>query len=210
MANNRFKVDNGLAVTGNSEFYQRIDAYANAYFNNELVLVTGNLTVSGNLNYANITVTSGGILVGVDQAPLGNTTNRFNVFSYNVNVYGSLVPSANGIAAGNTTRRFEIFANSVDVANTITLPGSQSINSTIYTGTASNANTVGNLAANGIIVRTSPSTAVARTITTGTAGVTITNGNGVSGNPSIDIAFQSGLFANATGIYVNALSLIHI
>lgn len=207
MANNRFKVDHGLAVTGNSEFYQRIDAFANAYFNNDLVLVTGNLTVSGNLNYANVSVTSGGIQVGVDQAPLGNTSNRFNLFAYKVEVYGSIVPSANGIQAGNTTRRFEVFANSINVADTINLPGGQVINSTIYTGTASNANTVGNLAANGIIVRTGTATAVARTITTGTAGVTITNGNGVSGNPSVDITFQNGLFSNSTGVYVNASSI---
>jgi hypothetical protein len=44
-------------------------------------------------------------------------------------------------------------------------------------------------------------------ITTGTTGITITNGNGVSGNPTIDIAFQSGLFANTTGVYVNASSV---
>jgi hypothetical protein len=207
MANNRFKVDNGLAVSGNAEFYQRIDAHANAHFNNDLFVVSGNLVVNGTLVYANVVVGLGGIRAIADQQDVGNTTNRFNVFGYRVQVDDTLVPLANGVPMGNTTRRFEVFANTINVADAISLPGGQSINSTIYTGTASNANTVGNLAANGIVVRTGDSTAVARIITTGTAGVTITNGNGVSGNPSIDITFQSGLFSNSSGVYVNATSI---
>jgi hypothetical protein len=42
---------------------------------------------------------------------------------------------------------------------------------------------------------------------TGTTGITVSNGNGVLGNPSIDISFQSGLFANTTGVYVNVASV---
>lgn len=43
------------------------------------------------------------------------------------------------------------------------------------------------LASNGLITRTSSSTASARTITAGSANISITNGNGVSGNPTIDL-----------------------
>ena len=206
MANNRFKVDNGLVVTGNAEFYQRIDSFANAHFRNDLFVVSGNLVVNGTIVYANVVVGNGGIRSIADQQDLGNTTNRFNLFGYRVQIDDTLVPIANGVAAGNTTRRFEVFANNLN-ATTITIGSGGSINTTYYSGTASNANTVGNLDANGIIVRTGTSTAVARMITTGTTGINITNGNGVSGNPTIDIAFQSGLFANTTGVYVNASSV---
>jgi hypothetical protein len=206
MANNRFKVDNGLVVTGNAEFYQRIDSFANAHFRNDLFVVSGNLVVNGTIVYANVVVGNGGIRSIADQQDLGNTTNRFNLFGYRVQVDDTLVPLANGVAAGNTTRRFEVFANNLN-ATTITIGAGGSINATYFSGTASNANTVGNLDANGIIVRTGTSTAVARMITTGTTGINITNGNGVSGNPTIDISFQSGLFANSTGVYVNASSV---
>lgn len=206
MANNRFKVDNGLVVTGNAEFYQRIDSFANAHFRNDLFVVSGNLVVNGTIVYANVVVGNGGIRSIADQQDLGNTTNRFNLFGYRVQIDDTLVPIANGVAAGNTTRRFEVFANNLN-ATTITIGSGGSINTTYYSGTASNANTVGNLDANGIIVKTGTSTAVARMITTGTTGINITNGNGVSGNPTIDIAFQSGLFANTTGVYVNASSV---
>jgi len=73
MANNRFKVDNGLAVSGNAEFYQRIDAHANAHFNNDLFVVSGNLVVNGTLIYANVVIGNGGIRAVADQQDLGNT-----------------------------------------------------------------------------------------------------------------------------------------
>ena len=206
MANNRFKVDNGLVVTGNAEFYQRIDSFANAHFQNDLFVVSGNLVVNGTLIYANVVVGLGGIRAIADQQDVGNTTNRFNIYGYRVQVDDSLVPLANGVAAGNTTRRFEVFANNLN-ATTITIGAGGSINSVYYSGTASNANTVGGLVDTGIVVKTGPSTAVARTIVTSTDGVTITNGNGVSGNPAINIALQSGLFSNTSGIYVNASSV---
>ena len=205
MANNRFKVDNGLAVSGNAEFYQRIDAHANAHFNNDLFVVSGNLVVNGTLIYANVVIGNGGIRAVADQQDLGNTTNRFNLFGYRVQIDDTLVPLANGVAIGNTTRRFEVYANNLN-ATTITV-GSTSINSTYFDGTSKSANTINGLYANGIVVRTGNTTAEARTIVTGTTGITVTNGNGVSGNPSIDISFQSGLFANTTGVYVNAASI---
>lgn len=58
------------------------------------------------------------------------------------------------------------------------------------------------LAANGIIVRTGTGTAAVRTITGPAAGLTITNGDGVSGNPTIalanDLAALEGL--STTGL----------
>jgi len=206
MANNRFKVDNGLVVTGNAEFYQRIDSFANAHFRNDLFVVSGNLVVNGTIVYANVVVGNGGIRSIADQQDLGNTTNRFNLFGYRVQIDDTLVPLANGVAVGNTTRRFEVFANNLN-ATTITIGAGGSINATYFSGTASNANTVGNLDANGIIVRTGTSTAAARSVNVSSNGITITNGDGTAGNPTLALAFGAGMFANTTGMFVNLSSV---
>jgi hypothetical protein len=46
---------------------------------------------------------------------------------------------------------------------------------------------ISGLAANGLVTRTSSSTAAARTITGTTNVITVTNGDGVSGNPTLDV-----------------------
>ena len=205
MANNRFKVDNGLVVTGNAEFYQRIDSFANAHFRNDLFVVSGNLVVNGTIVYANVVVGNGGIRSIADQQDLGNTTNRFNLFGYRVQIDDLLVPLANGVAAGNTTRRFEVFANNLN-ATTITV-GSTSINSTYFDGTSKSANTVNGLYANGFIVRTGNTSAEARSINVSSNGITITNGDGIAGNPTLSLVFGGGMFANTTGMFVNMSSV---
>ena len=205
MANNRFKVDNGLAVTGNAEFYQRIDAFANAHFNNDLFVVSGNLVVNGTLIYANVVIGNGGIRAVADQQDLGNTTNRFNLFGYRVQIDNTLMPLANGVAVGNTTRRFEVFANNLN-ATTITV-GATSINATYFDATAKSANTINGLYANGIVVRTGNTTAEARSVNVSSNGITITNGDGIAGNPTLSLVFGSGMFANTTGMFVNLSSV---
>lgn len=52
----------------------------------------------------------------------------------------------------------------------------------------SNVLSLFNLATNGMVVRTAANTVAARTITGTTNRVTVTNGDGVAGNPTIDIA----------------------
>ncbi len=105
-ANNRFKVDNGLVASGNAIFYDRVDVQANAHFNNDLFVVSGNLVVNGSLVYANVTIGQGGIFLVADQQPLGNTSNRFNAFLYDTISYGTIRPNANGGALGTTTVKF--------------------------------------------------------------------------------------------------------
>lgn len=205
MANNRFKVDHGITATGNSEFYQEVKVFANMEVQADVFLVTGNLTVQGNLNYANTSI-AGDLKPEVDRSDLGNTTNRFDLFVYDATVYNSVLPSVSGKALGSLTQRFDGYFTNVDVSGTVSLSGGNSLNSTYFTGTASNANTIGNLAANGIIVRTGPSTYAARTLGSGD-GLTITNANGVSGNPSIGLVLGTGLFTNGSGLFVNLSSV---
>jgi hypothetical protein len=54
-------------------------------------------------------------------------------------------------------------------------------------------------AGNGVIVKTGGTTVAARTITTSGAGLTITNGNGVSGNPTIALSGLAASLANMGG-----------
>ena len=205
-ANSRFKVDNGLAASGNAIFYDRVDVQANAFFNNDLFVVSGNLVVNGSLVYANVVIGQGGIFLIADQQPLGNTINRFNAFLYDTTSFGTLRPNANGGALGTTTERFQVFANNITVTNTVNFPSGAAVNSTIYTGTASNANTVYNISTNGVVVRTGAGTGAARTIASSN-GISITNGDGVSGNPTVAFVANAGLIANAGGVWVDASAI---
>ena len=130
-ANSRFKVDNGLVASGNAIFYDRVDVQANAFFNNDLFVVSGNLVVNGSLIYANVTVGNGGILLIADQQPLGNTSRRFNAFLYDTISYGTLRPDANGGALGTTTERFNIFAGNIALTDSITMAGGGGVNSSL-------------------------------------------------------------------------------
>lgn len=205
MANTRFKADHGIVATGNSEFYHIVNVYANAYFQNDLFIVSGNLVVNGTLIYANVTVDAGGIIPASDQEPLGNTTNRFDVFAYNVDVYGSVEPGANSVTLGTASKRFDGFFEDLNVANVVTV-GTATINSTMFSGSSNNASSVGGATANGFLVRTGSGTATSRTIAVAN-GLSISNANGVSGNPTISFTFGSGFLANTTGLYVNASAI---
>jgi hypothetical protein len=52
---------------------------------------------------------------------------------------------------------------------------------------------IANLATTGLVARTGSGTAAARTLTAGSAQLTVTNGDGVSGNPTVDLAYASAV-----------------
>ena len=54
-----------------------------------------------------------------------------------------------------------------------------------------------NLASAGLVARTGAGTAAARTIAAGSGQVTVMNGDGVSGNPTVDLAYASAVRESA-------------
>ena len=134
MSDSRFKVEEGLIVVGNSalnntEFYHTVKMYANLTVNADMVLVTGNLTIVGNLLYSNTSI-AGDFAPVNDKASLGNTTNRFNASLFDVTIYDALVPVSNGAVIGNANSRFSVSATTIDVSSFLNLSGNLTVNST--------------------------------------------------------------------------------
>lgn len=157
MANTRFKTENSLLVTGesDSEFQTPTLFSANVNVNSAVMIVngalivgntsvggtsdltvTGNLLVSGNLVYSNTSV-SGGLTPLTDGDDLGNPSYKFDAFFANVNVYGYLNPSGNTIPLGNSTARWVISANSLNLTGDITSTGNVTINTDAFKVSAS-------------------------------------------------------------------------
>ncbi len=100
------------------------------------------------------------------------------------------------ITGGSTTNTFEVFADSVKVS-----PSSINENNSLTRLLAINASTgrlqyvtkstigLSDPGSNGILARTSSGTTTARTITAG-SGIAISNGDGVSGNPTISQTYS--------------------
>lgn len=90
-------------------------------------------------------------------------------------------------------------SRTITTQNGVTGGGDLTANRTI--GLTGNALGLHNLAANGLVARTGDGTVSARTIGQGT-GIAVTNGDGVSGNPSIAL---TGLAAAIHGISTNGM-----
>lgn len=138
MANTRFKVDNGLTVTGaNALFKESISVDANCYVYGDLLYVSGNFYVGGNLTYTNTSV-AGDLVPQSTGIDLGNTTNRFDGFFYDVSISNSLNPASSSVPAGNTTNRWFLYTANVDTQGTLTVTGNVAINTNALVVDAAN------------------------------------------------------------------------
>ena len=79
------------------------------------------------------------------------------------------------------------------------------ITSTGTIGLTGQALALHNLASNGLIIRTGSGTVAARTITGTASQITVTNGDGVSGNPTISL--PSTINVDTTGVATTSLSI---
>lgn len=84
---------------------------------------------------------------------------------------------------------------STDNSLTITDNGAQSYYRIGLTGAVSELNTIGN----GFVVKTSPTTLQNRNIAVANAGLSITNGDGIAGNPTLSLSGLPLLLAQASG-----------
>jgi hypothetical protein len=196
--------------------------------------VTGNVTgnATGNAGTATALQTGRTFTIGSTGKTFDGTANvAWTLAEIGVN-NATLTLATSGIATGSQT----FTANQgADATFTVNVPatnigssgtgGTRSITSSTGTGTsitytasdvgaqASNAQltALAGLATNGIIARTGTNTVAARTLTAGT-NITITNGDGVSGNPTISATAAApttaqvgtataGLTLNAVGSY---------
>jgi len=153
MANTRFKTENSLTVSGesNSIFYTNTLFNSTVTVNSATIIVngalivgnsasgepsdlsvTGSLLVAGNLSYTNTSV-SGDLKPTSDGLALGNTTYRFDGYFRNVLIYGTngIRPSSNttGTTLGDSASRWVINGN------TINLSGKADITGNLFVGT---------------------------------------------------------------------------
>lgn len=101
-----------------------------------------------------------------------NTTPALNTSISGINI-------AEGCAPGNLNDAIRQMMADVKTSVATDIPAA-------YQAKDADLTAIAGLSSNGIVTRTGAGTAAARTITEG-AGITVTNGNGVSGNPTIAV-----------------------
>lgn len=140
-SNTKFRVEHGLDVIGTANVSGPLRVQGD-------LIVEGNSVVTGS--------STGDLIPTSNIFSLGNTTNRWSVFSLSLSAIGnvtstdtaflnlatiatSLLPTTNNITLGSTTRRWDAYANGINALN-VTL----SANATLANATVSNTLIVGN------------------------------------------------------------------
>lgn len=139
----KFKAEHGMESVGNVVVHGQSTFNANLTVNADLLYVGGNLHVTGNINYTNTTV-AGDMLPAVDRSDLGNTTNRFDVFTYDLKIYNSVLPvgnsgttggysAANAVPLGSTSARWVVYGNTADFSGAVTITGNATLSGGLQT-----------------------------------------------------------------------------
>lgn len=198
MADTRFKVENGLLVTGptaNTLFEHRVNMNANLTVMADLLYVGGNLYVQGNSIVIGTTQYDTNLIPLTDNArSVGNTLNRWIGHFTDLNVATFLRPTANNIPLGNTSRRWDAYTTSisatgaVDVANSVVITGNTDITGRLL---LTNTAALGNTTVTGFVNAT----------TTGMFGSNLTVGGfaNVAGNSS-----SRGVLFNGAAMFANS------
>lgn len=152
MANTRFKTENSLYVTG--ETNTQIDTIslfnANVSVNSSVLVVngelyvgntaggatsnlyvTGNALINGNLIFSNTSI-AGDLRAEIDGLDMGNTTNRFDMFIREGYVYSLFNPNSNTITLGNSTQRWVMSGNTLDLSSSLNMTGNLTINTAAF------------------------------------------------------------------------------
>jgi hypothetical protein len=88
-------------------------------------------------------------------------------------------------------------ANTTQIATTAFVTAAVAALSTVYQGIATILTAIAGLATTGLIARTGSGTVATRTITGTTNHIAVTNGDGVSGNPTLDVGSSVALLDTA-------------
>lgn len=138
MADTRFKVENGLTVSGaNTILRDTLEVNANAYVRGDLLFIGGDLFIGGNIQYTNTSI-AGDLVPTVNSIALGNTSRRFEGFFVNISVSGQLTPTANGGSLGTTTNRWFAYTTNIDASGQLTLAGNVAVNTNALVVDAAN------------------------------------------------------------------------
>jgi hypothetical protein len=134
MADQRFKVEQGLFVSGaNNIFTGDATVGGNTTVEGDLLLVKGNFTVQGTTTYTGTTYYDTDIIPLVDnQRLLGSSSNTFVAYLGNTTITQFVHPSANNKQLGNTTKRWDASVTNLDGSGTLIIGGNVTINSTAF------------------------------------------------------------------------------
>lgn len=214
MADQRFKVEKGIVVTGsNNIFTGDATVGGNTTIEGDLLLVKGNFTVQGTTTYTGSTYYDTDLIPLVDnQRLLGKTGNTFVAALGNTTIHQFIHPSANNIQLGNTIRRWDASVTNLDGSGTLIVAGNVTINSTAFIVDSANLRA----AVNAAPISTAAFYVVGNTTVNGSINVVnggnvVVNGNisangGVTVNGAITTSNNS-LTLNKAAFYNNTATI---